>query len=129
LLATLRYLTLRVWRANEGGTTDLPDYRKLSHTTERWLKNQFTNYNSTPQWQIPVVVCRCQRITILGLPCSFFLLLYHRVRISITPLFRRIFLIRSLSIIIVFSFSILVKSTITGGFSLCLTLALAFSAL
>jgi hypothetical protein len=42
------YVTLRAWRANEGGTTDLPDYSKLSHVTERFLKIKLQTY-TTPR--------------------------------------------------------------------------------
>src|SRR5688572_7587665 len=34
------YVTLRVWRANEGGTTICPTTPKLSHVTERCLKTK-----------------------------------------------------------------------------------------
>src|SRR5687768_16663318 len=45
-------------RANEGGTTDLPDRSKLSTITDRCLKIQNTNSHANPQLTIHVVVCR-----------------------------------------------------------------------
>jgi hypothetical protein len=42
------YVMLRVWRANEGGTTDLPDYSETVHVTERCLKTKLQLY-TTPR--------------------------------------------------------------------------------
>jgi len=41
------YVTLREWRANEGGTTDLPDYAKTVHrdrTLFEKLNYKFTHH-------------------------------------------------------------------------------------
>jgi hypothetical protein len=39
LLPTFVYVTLRAWRANEGGTTDLPDYSEIVHRDRTLFEN------------------------------------------------------------------------------------------
>jgi hypothetical protein len=52
---TLVYVLLRAWRANEGGTTDLPDYSEIVHRDRTLFENYTTNLHSTPQWHIHFV--------------------------------------------------------------------------
>lgn len=42
------YVTVRAWRANEGGTTDLADYSETATMTERCLKTKLQIY-TTPR--------------------------------------------------------------------------------
>jgi hypothetical protein len=46
------YVTLQAWRANEGGTTDLPDYSETVHRDRTLFETQTTNLRYTPQWHI-----------------------------------------------------------------------------
>jgi hypothetical protein len=51
------YVTLRAWRANEGGTTDLPDYSEAVPRDRTLFETQTTNLHCTPQWYIHFVSC------------------------------------------------------------------------
>jgi hypothetical protein len=49
------YVTLRAWRANEGGTTDLHDYSETVPRDRTLFETQTTNLHYTPQWHIQCV--------------------------------------------------------------------------
>ena len=48
LLPTFRYVTLRAWRANEGGTTDLPDYSETVPRDRTLFENETTTFTLHP---------------------------------------------------------------------------------
>ena len=56
LRTTFMYVTLRAWRANEGGTTDLPDYSETVHRDRTLFENYTTIVHCAPQWHIHFVV-------------------------------------------------------------------------
>src|SRR5690606_31104266 len=45
---TFRYVTLRAWRANEGGTTDLPDYSETVPRDRTLFENETTTFTLHP---------------------------------------------------------------------------------
>ena len=60
LHTTFMYVALRAWRANEGGTTDLPDYSETV-PREGCLKLKLQLNTTPPQWLIHFVE-RCRQV-------------------------------------------------------------------